>query len=250
MSETNKTFLKTIKFYGNDTIYHIPQTAEDINALPNHGERDSSKIIDIFQPSTPNAKSYLKYLHVNEDNHFSTDDKNTIPDIATVKYIIENLYNIPYRDPDTGALYYQIQDGATIVKEWISPPYLTVGENYRTVERWNGKVVYTIKLEKNIDSTEDLKAESDYYQIEVPISTVNGEIIGGNIFTVSAWFEYKDEENDNLFFKYPLPSHDSNGNIIGSFHIDDSNTIKVSIKKDFYENKYNRKLTFIVKYTF
>ena len=39
---------------------------------------------------------------------------------------------------DNPGCYYRVTDG---VVEWLNPPML-LGEEYRTTERWNGKVVY------------------------------------------------------------------------------------------------------------
>ena len=61
----------------------------------------------------------------------STDSSRCLSDDLDVLGIEDTTYP---------GCYYRIVDGVT---EWINPP-MVVGNEYRTTERWNGKVVYTM----------------------------------------------------------------------------------------------------------
>lgn len=73
---------------------------------------------------------------------------------------------------------YTTNGGSTWVEEWVNPP-MTIGEECRTTERWNGKPVYVALVLINT-----LPA-SGSFSVQTPISDSDKEIIGSEIRLIS-----------------------------------------------------------------
>ena len=142
----------------------------------------------------------------------------------------ENLGVAPATQSTASAnCYYRTVDGVT---EWINPP-MSLGTEYRTTERWNGKPVYV---------------KAFYFSaLGAAYSSVGAAITSGTITIVS--LEGVAENNGTEKYPFPLIRHDTNGVVIGrliSYVTDGTHHLYV---RSFADNLTAWKARVIVKYT-
>ena len=174
-------FLKTLKLPGIDEPYKIPQTAEDVGAVPTtrkvNGKALSSDMTlgadDVgARPNTwtPTAADIgaapAEYGLGSWTGHMGFTDADAM--LNNGWYYCNNVANTPFshgwmfviaRDSNwvKQEFYSGLHNTApTLVRfkqagywgewEWENPPMIS-GVEYRTTERWNGKAVYTTMVD-------------------------------------------------------------------------------------------------------
>lgn len=160
----SKNFLKTLKFPGLDKIYDIPTTAEDVGAAPaGYGYGEVTRLVWWDDADGTKLEAYLDGIFTNI-NMLDKVYRYSLVDYPACAVSSQGGYadivctDMPDGVPQTIIVtFYAVESGgiggmaiATKKKhggvwhpwEYINPP-MVLGEEYRTTERWNGKVVYT-----------------------------------------------------------------------------------------------------------
>lgn len=218
--------LKSIQFYGSDTVYTIPTTAAEVGALP--------------------AKE-----DINLQNHkisgVKVTEKPADTDVPNIAYV-KGLFNSNRLEAgDKG--YFTYNNG---VQEWIAPPYKDFAKNesypneyrtpeYRTIERWCGHPVYTRAIIQNLTNNEDCITRFHFSGRNSTHAIVD--------YRAFLMFDKLNDNNNNLHYKRATPAHSVNGALLASDYAGDYGQIIIRhYKENISSDVKNLQGLVIVKY--
>ena len=165
---------------------------DDTRCITDDLDTIESNITALQNGKADNDHTHGGYAEVNHSHEYapishghSYNELSDKPTIPTLPFTEDTTYP---------GCFYRTVNGVT---EWINPPMI-VGTEYRTIERWNGKVVYTILVDcgaisnqkavtvENISQTEIFKCEATVGGHVLPYKTyqayVDVQRLGSNNF--------------------------------------------------------------------
>jgi hypothetical protein len=136
--------LKSLKLHGLDDTYTIPTAPEHIGAAPaGYGLGVDAPSITLADCNDATRSGWYRTSGSTVNQPVARGNWMRV-DAFSSTYLCQTWFNDQY-DGCT-ATRFKIGDNKWTPWEWVNPP-MALGVEYRTTERWNGKVVYAMLVD-------------------------------------------------------------------------------------------------------